>query len=64
MHILPKISRSKENQAIKLGQLIKYSRNIFLKKSYKKYGEETSPKPYYKKQKLGISIDQQRSEML
>ena len=31
MHILPNDSRSKDNQAMKFGQLIKYSvRNIFL----------------------------------
>ena len=32
-HILPNISRSKSNQAMKFSQLIKYNvRNIFLKK--------------------------------
>ena len=31
IHILPNISQIKENQAIKLGQLIKYNKiNIFL----------------------------------
>ena len=31
IHILPKISTSKDNQAMKFGKLIKYSvRNIFL----------------------------------
>ena len=34
IHILPNISRSKDNQAMKFGQLIKYSvRSIFLQKS-------------------------------
>ena len=34
MHILVNISRSKGNQAMKLGQLIEYNmRNIFLEKS-------------------------------
>ena len=34
IQILPNVSRSKDNQAIKFGQLIKYSmRNTFLQKS-------------------------------
>ena len=37
IHILANISRSKDNQAIKFGQLMKHSvRNIFLQKSFKK----------------------------
>ena len=33
MHILPNISRSKDNQAVEFGQLIESNiRNIFLKK--------------------------------
>ena len=37
VHILTKISRSKGNQAMKLGQLTEYNmRNIFLEKSYAK----------------------------
>ena len=44
--ILPNISRSKHNQIIKFGQLIEYSmKNIFLEKSYRKCGGETSPMP-------------------
>ena len=39
IHMLPNISRSKGNQSMKFGQLIEYNmRNIFLEKSYKKYG--------------------------
>ena len=34
-------------------------RNIFLKKSYKKCGGEASPRPFYKKLKLSVSVDQQ-----
>ena len=35
------ISRSKDNQSMKFGQLIEYSmRNIFVEKSYTKYGGE------------------------
>ena len=41
------------------GQLIEYNtRNIFLEKSYSKYGGETSPRPLSKKLKLPISLDQ------
>ena len=44
---------------MKFGQLIKYNlRNIFLEKSYTKYGGETIPRPYFKKSKLSISLDQ------
>ena len=58
--ILPNISRSKGNQTIKVGQLIKYKwRNIFLEKSYSECGEETSPRPFSAKLKLNISLDQQ-----
>ena len=36
IHVLPNISRSKGNQSIKFGQLIKCNlRNIFLLKSFK-----------------------------
>ena len=37
--------------------------NIFLEKSYTKCGEEASPRPFSKKSKLSISVDQ-LSEML
>ena len=47
IHILPNISRSKGNQAMKFGQLIEYNmRNIFLEKSYKKCAGETIPRPF------------------
>ena len=47
MHILSNISRSKGNQTINFGQLIEYNmRNIFVEKSYTKYGEETIPRPF------------------
>ena len=53
------ISRSKDNQTIKFGQLIEYNiRKIFLGKWYPKCGEETSLKPFSKKSKLSISLDQ------
>ena len=44
---------------MKFGQLVEYSmRNIFLEKSYAKYGGETSPKPFSEKLKLSISLNQ------
>ena len=50
IHILINISRSKDNQTMKFGQLIEYiMRNICL---------ETIPKPFSKKLKLTISLDQ------
>ena len=59
IHILPNISRSKGNQTMKFDQLIEYNiRNIFLEKSYTKYGGETSLRPISGKLKLRISLDQ------
>ena len=47
IHILPNISRSKGNQAMKFGQLIEYNMgNIFFDKTFSK------------KSKLRISLDQ------
>ena len=46
IHILPNISRSKDNQIIKFGQLIERNmRNIFLEKSLTKFSGENSPRP-------------------
>ena len=60
IHILTNISRSKGNQTMKFGQLIKYKlRNISIKKSYTKCGGEVRPTPFYEKSKLSISLDQQ-----
>ena len=60
IHILPNISRSKDNQTRTFGQLIYYSmKNIFLGKSYTKWGVEASSRLFYKKSKLSISLDQQ-----
>ena len=56
IHVLPFISRSKDNEAVKFGQLIEYNmRKILPEKSYSKYGRETSPKPFSKK---STSLDQ------
>ena len=39
IHILPKLSRTKVNETMKLGQSIEYNmRNIFLEKLYAKCG--------------------------
>ena len=64
IHILPNISRSKNNQAMKFGQFIEYNmRNIFLEKSYKKYGGEANLTPSYKKSKQNLSMDQQSESL-
>ena len=51
IQILTNISRSKSNQTMNFGQLIEYSmRNVFLSKSYRKYGGETTPRTFFKNQ--------------
>ena len=56
MHILLSISRSKNKQTMKYDQLIEYKmRNILFKKSYTKYGGETSLGPFSEKSE---SLDQ------
>ena len=58
------VSRGTGNQIMKLGQLMEYNmRNIFLEKSYTKWGREASRRPFDKKPKMEISLDQE-SEML
>ena len=60
VHIFPNISRRKGNQTINFGQLIEHNmKNIFLEISYTKFGGEAGPKPFYKKSKFNISLDQQ-----
>ena len=50
IHILHNISRSKNNQTMKFGQLIERNmRNIFIEKSYTKCGGETSPRSFSRK---------------
>ena len=64
MHILLNISWRKDKQTIKFSQLIIYNiKNIFLKKYYTKCDGGASPRHFYKKSKLTISLDQQ-PEML
>ena len=51
IHILTNISRSKDNQTMKFGQLIEYNmRNIFLEKSYENVMEILFPDPFLKYQ--------------
>ena len=53
------ISKSKDNQTMKFGQLIEYNtRNTFLEKSYTKWDGETISKPFSKKSKLNKYLDQ------
>ena len=64
IHILSNISRSKGKQTMKFGQVIEYNmRNVFLEKWNASGGAEASLRPFYRKSKLNISLDQQ-SEML
>ena len=57
--MLPNISGSKGNQAMKFGQLIERNkRSIFFEKSFTKCAGETIPRPLSKKSKLSISLDQ------
>ena len=57
--MLTNISRSKDNQAMKFGQLIEYNmRNISVEKSPTKCAGETIPRPLPKNSKLSISLDQ------
>ena len=59
MHVVPNIPRNKSNQTVEIGQLIEYNmRNISVEKFYTKCGEETIPRPFSKKTKLSISLDQ------
>ena len=48
IHILPNISQSKDNQTINFDQLIECNkRNIFLQKSCRKRGKESSSRPLF-----------------
>ena len=57
-HILPNISRTKNNQTMKFGHAIEYNtRNIvFLEKSYTKCVGQTSPRFVSEKSKLNMSL--------
>ena len=59
MYTLPNISRCKGNQEIKFWSVIEHNiRNIFLEKTYTKCDGEIIPRPYSKKSKLSISLDE------
>ena len=59
IHILLNISRIKDNLAMKFGPVIEYKMwKTFLEKSYLKCGRETIPRPFSKKSKLSIFLDQ------
>ena len=59
IHILIIISRSEANQTMKYGQLIICNfRHIFREKSYARCGGEGIHRPFPKKSKLSISLDQ------
>ena len=48
---------------MKLGQLIEYNIiNIFLEKRYLKCGRDTIPRPFSKKSKLGISLEEKSKD--
>ena len=58
IHILPNISQSKDNQEMKLGQLIERNkRNIFLQKLCRKWGKETSSRPLYFLKASGLQFN-------
>ena len=60
MHILIIILRGKDNQTMKFRQLIEHNMtDIFLQKSYTECGRETSPRHFFEKLSLFISLDQQ-----
>ena len=48
IHILPSISRGKENQTMKFGQLIECNRNIFLENRAQNVTEKVVPDPFLK----------------
>ena len=56
-HIMPSILRNKDNQTMKFDQLVEFNtRNIFFKIIRKCGGK---PRPFPKKSKISISLDQQ-----
>ena len=59
MYLLYNISKGKDNQTKKFGLLIEYKMcMIILEKSHRKCDGETTPRPFSKKWKLSISLDQ------
>ena len=59
IYILLNISKSKGNQTMEIDQLTEYNiRNIFLGKSYTKYGGEAIPRPFSNLSKVNIAMNQ------
>ena len=59
IHILPNISRNGGKQTMKFGHLIEYNmRSTFLEKSFTKCIGKTIPRPFSKKLKSCILLDQ------
>ena len=59
-HVLHNISRSKGNQTMNFGKLIEYNlRNTFSEKSCTECLGEASPRSFFKKSKISISLDEQ-----
>ena len=52
-----------QKQTIKFGHLIENMRKNFLEKSYTKCGGETIRKPFSKKSKLNISLNQEHKAL-
>ena len=59
IHMLPNISRRKDNQTVKFGQLIEYNmENNFFEKSYTKFDGKTFLRFFSKKSESSLSPDQ------
>ena len=61
IHILSSILESKDNLTMKFGQLIEYNTGniwIIIWKIMHKWGRETIARPFSKKSKLSLSLDQ------
>ena len=62
--ILPNISRSKENEAMKFGQLIGYNmKNPFFEKPYTKCSGKTTSRLFSKHSILSISLEQEPKDL-
>ena len=60
IHILPNISRSKDNQTVNNGQLKEYNdRNTFIRKLCRKLGRKTKSRPllFFRKAKYAIKTN-------
>ena len=58
------IAKHKDNQTVKLGQLIEYNmKNVFLQKSCTKWDGKTITSPFSKKSKLSLSLDQKSKDL-